>query len=262
MATRVITIRLLGRGAHASPRRGACLLELASVLAGERWSSRPQSVHPALADAADLVNDLMTDDHRRLLTPLAPLLPGTSATDGRAWPAVASVCVRAALHRVSGLDQLQLPTDLDITRHWLGEASSPSGRRPRAGRDHQWVRRTIRAALLLVAGPANMGDADAALCQVLLDCINECRRLSGRPAVDPRVPLADCPRRLAVQPRLMRSPGCDWMELGYEPVPSLQAAPARAAQTARAPRHPRLRGDSGKHVEWVSGARGGADRRE
>ena len=81
MATSVIMMELLGRGVHANPRRGCNVLEYASVLVGERWSSRPRSVHPALADVAGMVNDQMTDDNRQLLTPVAPWLLGTSTAD-------------------------------------------------------------------------------------------------------------------------------------------------------------------------------------
>ena len=87
MASKVITMELLGRGAHANPRRGGNVLELASELAGERWSTSPPSVHPALAAVASTVNDLLTDDRRRLLAPLAPWQLGTNTTDPRVWPA-------------------------------------------------------------------------------------------------------------------------------------------------------------------------------
>ena len=43
MATRVITMELLGPGAHADPRHGSNVLELASVLAGERWQPPTRS---------------------------------------------------------------------------------------------------------------------------------------------------------------------------------------------------------------------------
>ena len=43
---------VLSRGKHRSPRRGACFMELASVLAGERWSDHPACTHPLLAQLA------------------------------------------------------------------------------------------------------------------------------------------------------------------------------------------------------------------
>jgi hypothetical protein len=182
--TSKITMELLGRGTHANPHRGGNVLELASILAGERWGSHPRSVHPALAAVARTVNDLLADDRRRLLTPLAPWLLGTDTAGACAWPALADVCVRAAPASISWLNRPGLPLALS------------------------W------------AGRANRGDADA-LCKLLVDCINECRRLADEQAVDPRLPLADCPERLVILQRFMWSPGCDWMEIVYQPLPDL-----------------------------------------
>jgi hypothetical protein len=230
-------MELLGRGAHANPHRGCNVLEYASVLAGERWDTCPQAVHPALATAAGVINDLMTDDRRRLLTPLAPWLLGTRNAGPRVWPAVACACVRAALASAGEPDQPRLRAELDIARNWL--AGSPRNGRRRVHSvsrgERRWARQVICSALLTVAALAGHDDADTGLCQVLVDCINECRRLSGDPDVDPRLPLADCPQSLAVQPRVVRSPGCDWIELGYEPVPDLVTAPAPVTQ-AQQPR--------------------------
>jgi hypothetical protein len=198
VAIKVITMELLERGAHADPGSGCNVLELASVLAGEPWSTRPRSVHPALAAIAEVVNDLLDDDQRPLITPLARWLPGTSTRDARVWPALARVCEQAVAS-ITGQDQ---PGPL-------------AGRR-----DRPRLKRALRSLQMSVAGSVNGDVADALLCQVLVDCINECRRLAGERAVDPRLPLADCPRRLAVRPRAMRSPGCDWIEIGYEPVAS------------------------------------------
>jgi hypothetical protein len=233
MATSVIMMELLGREVHANPRRGCNVLEYASVLAGERWSSRPRSVHPALADVAGMVNDQMTDDNRRLLTPLAPWLLGTSTVGPRAWPAITGVCIRAALAWASEPGKPRLKADLDTARTWLAETSrSPDGRRPPwAGRrERRWARQAICTALLTLAASADQDDADASLCQVLLDCVNECRRLAGKPAADPRLPLADCPQRLAVERHMIWLPGCDWMEVGYRPVRTIPPGSAEAAQ--------------------------------
>jgi hypothetical protein len=48
---------VLSRGKHRNPRRGACFMELASFLAGERWSDHPSCTHPLLAEVARNVND-------------------------------------------------------------------------------------------------------------------------------------------------------------------------------------------------------------
>jgi hypothetical protein len=164
---RIIVKGLLGRGVHASPHDGCNVLGYASVLAGERWTSCPQSVHPALADVAFLVNDQMTDDGRRLPTPLAPWLLGTKTAAPQTWPATTEVCVRAALTWVGQPDEPRLQVDLDATRNWLAEASRPANRRcvPRAERrQRRWAWHAIRSALLTVVASGDQpGNADARL---------------------------------------------------------------------------------------------------
>jgi len=59
---------ILSRGRHRSPRRGACFMELASLLAGERWSDHPSCTHPLLGRLARMVNDYTSDAGRRQLT--------------------------------------------------------------------------------------------------------------------------------------------------------------------------------------------------
>ena len=73
----------LSRGKHRSPRKGACFMELASFLAGERWSDRPSCTHPLLAALARLVNDHTTDDGRDALGPLVPSVIGLTSDDPR-----------------------------------------------------------------------------------------------------------------------------------------------------------------------------------
>lgn len=84
---RVILMELLGRGMHASPRDGCNILECASVLAGEPWSSRPQPVHPALADVAEIVAQAGQPDGPGLLADLDAtrdwLAEASRPTDGR-----------------------------------------------------------------------------------------------------------------------------------------------------------------------------------
>ena len=63
---------ILSRGKHRNPRRGACFMEMASFLAGERWSDHPRCTHPLLATLARLVNDNLSDQLRPKLIPMLP----------------------------------------------------------------------------------------------------------------------------------------------------------------------------------------------
>jgi len=72
---------MLGRGKHRNPKKGACFMELASFLAGERWSDHPQCTHPLLAMLARAVNDLTSDESRPQLAPLIPSVIGLTSDD-------------------------------------------------------------------------------------------------------------------------------------------------------------------------------------
>ena len=75
---------VLSRGRHRTPRRGACFMEFASLLAGERWSDHPSCTHPLLAQLARHVNDYTSDAGRQQLTPLIPSVVGRRGND-RTW---------------------------------------------------------------------------------------------------------------------------------------------------------------------------------
>ncbi len=72
---------ILSPGRHRSPLRGACFMEFASYLAGERWSDHPACTHGTLAHLARLVNDLTSDAGRARLTPLIPTVVGLTSDD-------------------------------------------------------------------------------------------------------------------------------------------------------------------------------------
>ena len=74
---------VLSVGRHRSPKRGACFMEYASHLAGERWSDHPSCTHPAVAALARAVNDCSSDDSRGLLVPLIPSVIGLTGRDDR-----------------------------------------------------------------------------------------------------------------------------------------------------------------------------------
>src|SRR5690606_23898351 len=73
----------LSRGKHRNPRKGACFMELASYLAGERWSDHPACTHPLLAALARLVNDHTSEAERHRLAVLIPPVIGLAGDDPR-----------------------------------------------------------------------------------------------------------------------------------------------------------------------------------
>jgi hypothetical protein len=87
----------LSRGRHSRPSAGTCLMELASLRAGEPWSDRPVCVHPVLAAVARAVNDRVSDDARGGLAALVPLLIGTAGAGPQASPRLVLLCAGAAL---------------------------------------------------------------------------------------------------------------------------------------------------------------------
>jgi hypothetical protein len=92
---------LLSRGKHRSPRKGACFMELASVLAGERWSDHPACTHPLLAALARHVNDYTSDAGRQRLAGLIPSVIGLTGDDLRIDARIALRSAIAALPVVS-----------------------------------------------------------------------------------------------------------------------------------------------------------------
>ncbi|MFC5999050.1 hypothetical protein ACFP6A_09990 [Quadrisphaera sp. GCM10027208] len=74
---------VLSRGKHRRPRHGGCFMEIASFLAGERWSDHPACTHPLLAALARHVNDVTGDDARPRLAPLIPSVIGVVGDDPR-----------------------------------------------------------------------------------------------------------------------------------------------------------------------------------
>lgn len=88
---------LLSRGKHRSPRKGGCFMELASFLAGERWSDHPACTHPLLAAVARHVNDLTSDAARPRLARLIPPVIGLTSNDPRVDVRIALRCATTAL---------------------------------------------------------------------------------------------------------------------------------------------------------------------
>lgn len=147
-------VPVLSRGKHRSPRKGACFMELASYLAGERWSDHPQCTHPLLAALARLVNDYTTDAGRPRLARLIPSVIGVTSDDPNVDLRIALRAATAALPVVSAerqrvmavailaseqvLTQLDGPDSDDL----VGPARQAMARTPHAA---QWAQRFARA---------------------------------------------------------------------------------------------------------------------
>lgn len=149
MSTRgddALVLPMLSRGKHRSPRRGACFMELASYLAGERWSDRPACTHPLLAHLARLVNDLTDDGARPRLALLIPAVIGLNSTDPRWQDELTLLAASRAMPVVSEQHQRALA---------VGILACERIRAARAGHStielHPASRRALEAAPLAAA---------------------------------------------------------------------------------------------------------------
>jgi hypothetical protein len=200
----------LSRGKHRSPRKGACFMELASFLAGERWSDHPACTHPLLATLARLVNDHATDAGRRELAPLVPMVIGLTGDDPRidvqlalrsattALPVVAAerqrvlaVSVLAAERALAHLDGA--PGDrvsetsrdaleqVPLAAAWAREFTEEMRASTRGFHRHA-APNTVRYAVVGIA-QACIPDPDAVLRDLLAAAIDDCTRIL-RPSSD------------------------------------------------------------------------------
>jgi hypothetical protein len=201
MSSRISTpdyLPRLGAGRHRTPRRGACFMEFASYLAGERWSDHPACTDPVLAALARAVNDLVSDTRRQELLGDVPRVIGlTASTIGTlrvAASAAASALPVASMHRqhalavglhaaLGALDDAGVaapelheraeaafaaaPGAVDwLRRHAEFTTSIPAGREERAGLE------IVRVAACGVA-EACVWDADDRLIEMLRAAIAE-----------------------------------------------------------------------------------------
>lgn len=134
-------VPVLSSGRHRSPRRGACFMEFASFLAGERWSDHPSCTHPLLAQLARDVNDCLSDRERQQLVPLIPWVVGRRG-DERTWLALPVAVACEAILEVPEETQGVLAAGLLCAEQLCAEA----------GPDLAAIQQAARAALELVPG--------------------------------------------------------------------------------------------------------------
>jgi hypothetical protein len=202
---------LLSRGKHRNPRKGACFMELASVLAGERWSDHPACTHPLLAAVARHVNDHTTDAGRQRLAGLIPAVIGLTGDglriDARialraattALPVVAAdrqrvmaVGVLACERVLAELDGRPVGDLQEASRSALARAPhawawadrfAAAGGAPPPRRFRQQAAPTIVRNAVEGIAQACVPDPDAMLHDLLVEAIADCASLGAR---DPR----------------------------------------------------------------------------
>ena len=90
-------VPVLSAGRHRNPRKGACFMEMASYLAGEKWSDHPACTHPLLASLARMVNDCLSDEDRPRIAGFIPDVVGLTSDDLEVDVAIAIRAAAAAL---------------------------------------------------------------------------------------------------------------------------------------------------------------------
>jgi hypothetical protein len=159
-------------------------MELASVLAGERWSDHPASVHPVLAAVARVVNDRVSEQDRARLEQLVPAMIGTATDDIESDARLVLICSCAALAEESVRSHTEMRAEVEAAQRMAERAlaaptgafiatllaSSPTARR--------WYRRAaVRQAALSAAAMAGPAPSDrVALCELLTACVLALRR--------------------------------------------------------------------------------------
>ncbi|HEX6286322.1 MAG TPA: hypothetical protein VFZ80_02470 [Acidimicrobiia bacterium] len=116
-------VPVLSRGKHRSPRSGACFMEYASFLAGERWSDHPKCTHPLLAGVARDINDHISDDGRATLVPLIPSVIGLNSDDPLLDVIISTRCALLALPVAAEYRQRALAAGLLAARRVIDELS-------------------------------------------------------------------------------------------------------------------------------------------
>jgi len=92
----------LSRGSHRTPGEGMCVMELASMIADERFTDRPRCVDPAIGAYLRAFNDRLGHADRQRLVPYAPRCVGTVRDGRRVRRARRDLCLEFAGVRVLG----------------------------------------------------------------------------------------------------------------------------------------------------------------
>ncbi|MDJ0335540.1 hypothetical protein QMG83_09930 [Salinibacterium sp. G-O1] len=196
-----LVMPILSAGRHRNPKRGACFMEFASYLAGEKWSDHPACTHPVLAEVARDVNDMSTDATRANLTQHIHRVVGLNGDDPLIAVSIAMHAAAAALPIASLERQRALAVGLLIALDSVDSPeltslatdaflSAPDAERwGRKFRSSAPSRQFTTHTALMMAHTAVVGialacvsDADSRLNQLLVSVIDVAERLVHGPA--------------------------------------------------------------------------------
>ena len=102
----------LSKGKHSSPAEGACVMELASMLAGEPFSDHPQSVCPMIGSFLRAYNDSIDNHRRQDLYAYAAKVVGSRASENVQHARAERLSAWASERRPRRWTRLLLPTSL------------------------------------------------------------------------------------------------------------------------------------------------------
>lgn len=195
---------VLSPGRHRRPSQGACFMEFASYLAGERWSDHPQCTHPLLAFLARGINDFSSDEGRARLAPYIPSVIGLTSADPRmdvmialraasyAMPVASESRQRALAAGVRACEKMLLALDGSIPAEtaeivatasrvapaaWAWAEDFSRGLEPRRGLSFTRQGRAIVSTSVVGIAHACIADSDALLLALIDAVIGDCLSL-------------------------------------------------------------------------------------
>ncbi len=116
----------LAVGKHDKPTQGMCVMEMASLLAKEKFSDHPTCVNEVITRSAQRVNDSVSEADRQRLKKLLPRIMRCRRTgdDKRINVRLAIYCARSVEHLVHGRNKRKAREAIEAAEKWLrGEAT-------------------------------------------------------------------------------------------------------------------------------------------
>ena len=157
------TVRL-AKGQHSTPRDGVCVMELASMLAHERFTDRPRCACPVIGAFLRGYNDTVDDRTRQALFPFAAAVVGTAGDDAVRTRRLERLV--AELHTVAGrrlVGRRRVPPRLQGLDGELDRAAADLARALWRQRKHGGHERALKLADDLLAIGCTRASAECSI---------------------------------------------------------------------------------------------------